>query len=169
MTIRVVLFLVCMVLTACARPQPFADTQVPISESLSSSVVMQDVTLVSPDGERRVLHVELARTPAERERGLMGRKKLPEDAGMLFVFPAPQPLFFWMKDTLIPLDVVYFDAEGRFVSAAAMEPCPPASPCPSYASTHAALYALEVKGGSAAQWGVGEGWKLEVQEISGVE
>lgn len=130
---------------------------------------LHTVSLIAPTGDRVTLNVELATTPKARERGLMDRTDLPENAGMLFVFPVAEPLTFWMKDTLIPLDILYFDAGGRFVSSAAMTPCPPMTPCPTYPSASAALYALEVRAGSIARWGVAEGWMLEAGEIEGVE
>lgn len=92
----------------------------------------------------------------------MGRASLASDAGMLFVFNAPQPLDFWMKNTLIPLDILFFGADGAFVSMQTMQPCS-GDPCSLYSSGAPALYALEVDAGYAAARGVGSGWKLEVQ------
>ena len=164
MTARILLSLSSLLLAACAAPVA-VDTGV-----LSSSIAgAQTVALVSPQGERLTLQVELATTPRSRERGLMDRTDLPENEGMLFVFPVAEHLSFWMKDTLIPLDIAYFDAGGRFVSGATMTPCPPMTPCPTYPSAAPALYALEVREGSLAQWGVAEGWMVETGVISGVE
>ena len=67
------------------------------------------------------LRVEMARTPQERERGLMFRRALPQDQGMLFV-QAPGPAAFWMKNTYIPLDLLYFDADGRLLQIEARAP-----------------------------------------------
>ena len=60
--------------------------------------------------------VELAETEAEKEEGLQGIKKLPNDQGMLFVYDKPQTVGFWMKDTLIPLDIIFIDEDQEVIS-----------------------------------------------------
>ena len=66
--------------------------------------------------------VEIADDETERARGLMFRESLPRDEGMLFVYESERPLGFWMRNTLIPLDVAYIDAQGRIVDIQTMEP-----------------------------------------------
>ena len=74
-------------------------------------------TIVVRDADRRVaLTVEVAATPADRQRGLMFRDTLAENAGMLFLFPRDTRTGFWMKDTKIPLSIAFIDAGGRVVS-----------------------------------------------------
>ncbi len=138
------------------------------SSSVSSSsqgiaLRSQDVTLQGPSGETITIHAELAVTPAEQEIGLMHRTALDPSAGMLFIFPESRVLSFWMKNTLIPLDVIFFDADGKFVSVSTMEPCT-ADPCMTYASAGSAMYALEVNKGFAEENKVGEGWRIVVKE-----
>lgn len=113
---------------------------------------------MKPDNTSLDIAVEIADSDAERQKGLMERASL--EGGMLFVFPQEQELAFWMKDTLIPLDILYFDSRGQFVSVTTMQPCK-ADPCTTYPSAGPARFALEVNAGEAAAWGVGEGWILK--------
>ena len=103
------------------------------------------------------LQVELADDAAERARGLMFRDRLPAGQGMLFAYPAPQPVAFWMKNTLIPLDMIFMDAGGtiRHVHAGARPhdetPIPGAAigdPQPDR------QFVLEVAGGEAQRLGL---------------
>lgn len=107
--------------------------------------------------------VEMAQTPQERARGLMFRRELPRDRGMLFVQPIG-PAVFWMKNTYIPLDLLYFDAEGRLSQIEADVP-PCATPnCPMYPSAAPAVrYILEINAGEAARRGIRPGDRLELE------
>ncbi|MBN2451316.1 MAG: DUF192 domain-containing protein [Lentisphaeria bacterium] len=106
-----------------------------------------------------LFELEVAATPAARERGLMGRASVPHDGGMLFVYPSQQPsLAFWMKNTLVDLDIVYLDAAARVVSTAVMRAEPARRPeepedayeqrLPLYPSAGPAQYAIEFKAGT---------------------
>ena len=106
--------------------------------------------------------VELAETSEKQALGLMFRDRLEEDHGMLFLFPVESRRSFWMKNTRIPLDIFYFDAELALVSVAAdAQPCRSAR-CPSYPSEGAAQYVLELNAGKAAELGVHPGDVLEL-------
>ncbi|MGN2248255.1 DUF192 domain-containing protein [Frateuria sp. GZRR35] len=105
---------------------------------------------------------ELATDDASRERGLMMRTELAADHSMLFVFPDTQPRWFWMKNTLIPLDILYFDADRKLVSMQLDVPPCKADPCPSYPSDAPARYVLELPAGTARRIGVEQGDELTV-------
>jgi uncharacterized protein len=94
-----------------------------------------------------VIRAELARTPVQWERGLMFRKSLPADSGMLFIFPNEALRSFWMKNTLIPLDMIFISSDNKIVDIKNnFSPCT-AEPCPVYQSTAPAQYVLEVNAG----------------------
>lgn len=99
--------------------------------------------------------VTLAEDDSSRAMGLMYQQSLPEDAGMLFIFPDSQPRAFWMKNTLIPLDILYFNQQKTLVSIQAdVPPCrATTSRCPNYPSEKPAQYVLEINAGLAQQYG----------------
>jgi uncharacterized protein len=106
--------------------------------------------------------VEFATDDASREHGLMMRTTLAPDHGMLFVFPYQAPQGFWMKNTLIPLDILYFDTDRRLVSTQSNVPPCKADPCPIYPSNAPARYVLELSAGTANRIGVRVGDELKI-------
>jgi uncharacterized membrane protein (UPF0127 family) len=102
-----------------------------------------------------VVHVELATTLAEREKGLMVRTALPDTAGMLFAFAGDQTLQFWMKDTPLPLSIAFLAADGTIVNIDDMEP----NTLTIHRSTGPARYALEVRKGWFSDRGIVAGAK----------
>ena len=86
---------------------------------------------------------ELALTPAQRSLGLMHRRRAPAD-GMLFVFPEDTTGGFWMKNTLVPLTIVFFDRDGKRVRRLSMKPCRTSS-CPVYSPGRSYRFALELR------------------------
>ncbi len=91
----------------------------------------------------RVIHAELALTSDEREKGLMFRKSLDPDSGMLFIFPRDRKLSFWMKNTEIPLSIAYISSDGIIKAIKDMKPLS-LKPVPSGSSVR---YALEMEQG----------------------
>lgn len=114
---------------------------------------------VTMAGKAHRFNVEVARTPAEQDRGLMFRTSLPVDGGMIFPFETPRFGSFWMKNTLIPLDMLFFDAEGRFVSA--VRQAAPGSLVPRR-SDGPAKYVLEINGGRMEADGIDAGTRLRL-------
>jgi len=97
---------------------------------------------------------ELAVTDEERQRGLMFREKLLPDQGMLFVFEEEGLYSFWMKNTLIYLDMLWLDKERRIVHIARNVPPCKEDPCPSYSPERPGLYVLELATGAADRLGL---------------
>ena len=97
--------------------------------------------------EGRDFQVEIADTVAKRQMGLMNRTELAEGEGMLFTFEKPGKHRFWMKDTLIPLDIIWLDVDYNVVTKITAPPCT-ADPCPKFSPEGPASFVLEVKGGS---------------------
>jgi uncharacterized membrane protein (UPF0127 family) len=118
--------------------------------------------VIETKGDEVTVHVEVADTQAERVRGLMGRRELPEDAGMVFVFPTDSTSAFWMKDTLIPLSIAFYDESGTIVRILDMEPCI-RDPCVLYDPEASYRGALEVNRGAFERWGVREGDVLRLE------
>ena len=107
--------------------------------------------------------VEIADTAEKQALGLMFRDSMADDEGMIFVFPNEAPRSFWMKNTRIPLDIMYFDKNLKMVSISADTPPCRVSRCPSYPSTGPAMYVLELNAGKASELGVKPGDKLTIR------
>lgn len=119
------------------------------------------VELRGPAGVAR-FHVELADTPAEQAKGLMFREKMAASAGMLFIFPAPKHASFWMKNTLIPLDMIFADAAGRVTRVHSM--AVPGDETPIDGGEGVAMV-LEINGGLAARLGIAPGSELRHSSV----
>lgn len=116
------------------------------------------VQIVGSNGEQLAqVHVEIADTVKKRETGLMHRSHLAQNAGMIFIFPAPDRLQFWMKNTEIPLDMIFADSSGWIVGIVAN--AAPYTLTPRGVDTDAS-YVLEVNGGFAARHHVQAGDRL---------
>ena len=112
--------------------------------------------------ERVVLKVELARTQAQREQGLMNRRSLASKAGMVFLYPEDHRGGYWMKNTLIPLDIAFVDARGRILRIFTMQPCR-RDPCRIHDPGVAYRSALEVNAGAFRRWRVRVGDRIAVR------
>lgn len=112
------------------------------------------------------LRIEFATTTAARERGLGGRKSIPRDYGMLFVFPRDDYYGFWMKDTLVPLDMFWLDDKGQVVSMA-QDVATTTFPHVFYPSVPA-RYVLETSAGFARRHAIATGTPFSLQNIPSV-
>ena len=133
---------------AAAPAKPPADVPAPAG--------FEALEVVTPQGRTRFL-VEIADDEAERNRGLMYRKVVAPDRGMLFDFHTPREVAFWMKNTLIPLDIIYIQADGTVLSIARNTTPLSEAPIPSGGPI---LGVLELAGGRAAEIGLLPGDKV---------
>ena len=125
-----------------------------LAAALSTTACTADTT--GPQPLRigpHVFEVEIAATPQQRQRGLMGRNRLPENGGMLFVFDYPGQHCFWMRNTPLPLSIAFIDDTGRIASLADMQPHSDTLHCPATA----VRYALEIAQGGFRQRGIAPG------------
>ena len=138
--------------------------------SASPSTALANPALTLPQGEvviRRAgateltLRVQIADTEAARDNGLMAVRSMPDAAGMAFVMDGPSTQAFWMKDTLIPLDIAFWDARGRIVSVFTMTPCT-GNPCQLYTPTATYVGSVESNAGLLARNGVRVGDEVQL-------
>ena len=118
--------------------------------------------VLTTERSRVVLKVEVARTPDQHGRGLMYRRYLAPKAGMAFVFSSDVRVGFWMKNTLIPLSIAFYDRRGKILRIMQMAPCQ-ADPCPLYDPKVAYRGALEVNRGAFGRWGVNRGDRITLR------
>lgn len=138
---------------AVAGCAPGSPAPAPLLERSAAGLEQVPLTIRS-GSQAHKFFVEIARSPQEQETGLMNRQSLAPDRGMIFPYDPPQPVAFWMKNTLIPLDMIFVRADGSIARIAAntvplsLEPVPSAEPI-------AAV--LEIAGGRSAELGIRPG------------
>ena len=123
-------------------------------------------TIVLPDGS--TVQIEIATDDDTRAQGLMFRDRVPEGTGMLFLFPEAGEFPFWMKNTLVPLDMIWIDDQRRVVHVEPNVPPCKADPCPSYPPHAVAKYVLELGAGQAAKHRVENGSTLKFNRLDNV-
>ena len=146
MRILWILCLCALVLSACYDNKP----------KVSEAGLPTGSVLLGGEDDEVFVDVEIAQTDEDRQKGLMGRESLPEDAGMMFVYFEPTTSGFWMKDTLIPLSIAFIDENQTITEIIDMEPCTK-DPCPTYSPKSEYTAALEVNMGAFEEWGISEG------------
>lgn len=144
-----ILSLVILILLACCKSEE--------NRVSRETTVTEDGLIIIKVGGIHV-NVELAQTHEEQDRGLMYREYLPQNQGMLFVYPYEQPLSFWMRNTFIPLDIAFIDKNGMIVSIQSMEALNEEK---RYVSPIPAQYALEMIQGWFKRNGVTVGAHVE--------
>jgi len=128
-------------------------------EQSPSGLQQVPLTIQSATGTHKFT-VEVARSQEEQAQGLMNRQSLAPDRGMIFPYDPPQQVAFWMKNTLIPLDMVFIGPDGKIGRIAANTTPMSLDPVPSVDPVSAVL---EIAGGRAAELGLKEGDKVSWQ------
>lgn len=145
--------------STCSKPMSSASAPPPAQVTSGPRVTL-------PDGY--VVHVETAADEETRAQGLMFRDSVREGTGMLFLFPSAGDYPFWMKNTLVPLDMIWIDEQQRVVHVAHDVPPCKADPCPSYPAGGTAKYVLELGGGQAGKHKVTDASVLRFDGLEGI-
>ena len=124
----------------------------PAEQRAQTGLEQAPLTIRSANGEHRFT-VDVARTPAQQERGLMFVHSLAPNHGMIFPYDPPQDVAFWMKNCFIPLDMVFIRSDGTIVRIAYAKPHDE-TPVP---SGEPIALVLEIRGGRAAELGIKAG------------
>jgi uncharacterized protein len=166
---------VMLMLFACTNSGPSTETSgasaAPAAETQTQPVDTQPAVysgprVIFPDGT--AISVEIAADDEKRAQGLMFRDRLGPNAGMLFMFLQDEEHSFWMKNTLIPLDLVWIDADQKVVHVKYNVPPCKVEDCPSYPPGVMSRYVLEVAGGVAEAHGIKSGDQLRFEQTEGV-
>lgn len=145
------LVILALLLTSC-HSEPSADVR--LSEDVKAEVYSPQGALLT------TLGLEIARTPAQRAKGLMFRGPLPDDRGMIFVFPKEAAYRFWMKNTQIPLDMIFVSRDMEVVEL--VENAVPFSE-ETRGGNADSLYVIEINGGLASAYGIKEGARVVLE------
>jgi len=149
--IALLAFMGCLILTGCT-PDAGTSSDEPASPDTYFPIGLGESTL----------HLQLALTPSEHQKGLMFRQELPEDHGMLFLFERPRQQGFWMKNTSLPLDIGYFDAGGKLLEVHKLFPHDETSVT---SRSQQILIAVETNRGWYAKNGVSPGALLDTEAL----
>jgi uncharacterized membrane protein (UPF0127 family) len=142
---------------------PLAVVTLPAAPLYADPLFNNGTVTFTQGGRSARLAVEIADTPAARVQGLMGRKALPENTGMIFVYPKSGPREFWMKNTLVPLSIAFISQDFTILEILDMHPPADNDNPPSYYSKNTARYALEVNRGWFKRNGFGAGAKVRLE------
>jgi uncharacterized protein len=155
--------LVCLVaVTSCsAQEESGRDGQTGAELPSGSPTFAPGKALIDTGGDSVLIDVEVAETPEQRRFGLMFRESLGERSGMVFLFFETTSGAFWMKNTLIPLSIAFFDRDGIIRAILDMEPCKE-EPCRLYHPRVSYSGALEVNQGAFDDWNVSVGDRITI-------
>lgn len=150
----------CSALNPAPPPTAMPSPQVELGNSGQKLPVSAQATIAG-----KTISLEVARTPQQQAMGLMYRSALGDYQGMLFPFDPPQVVGFWMKNVLIPLDIIFLrDGEVKAI-AASVPPCN-TNPCPTYGAKTAINQVIELRGGRATSLGLQVGDRIKIQLLT---
>ena len=148
--------LAALLLSACTGGRGAAPPDAPAPAASGPRVIL-------PSGA--TFSLEVARTPEQTAQGLMFRESLAPSTGMVFLFDAPRPQAFWMKNCHFPLDMVFTLKDGTVVDVLEGVPPCPADPCPTYPSRAPADTVVELTAGEAKRHGIVRGARLSYLSV----
>ena len=135
---------------------------IPKSKKQNETPQSQSLTQIPLTIKNNKLSIKIAKTSEEKAKGLMFVESMPENQGMLFVFDDEDKRTFWMKNTLIPLDMLWIDKNKQIVDIITAQPCKQ-DPCPTYSSDQKAKYILELNADYCEQDNIQKGDKVEFE------
>ena len=138
-----------------------------LTKDLPSQEKIAIVTFFPSNNSSVSITCEIASTPKELSEGLMNRQELPEDKGMLFIYEIPQNRSFWMKNTLVSLDIIFLDEKGIIINveSADIEPGVPDNELKRYNSFRPAQFVVEINQGLSVFYGMKEGTPASIEYI----
>jgi len=138
-----------------------------VYKALFAAVLASGLSTVAVRAPKADLTLEVARTAAQREHGLMNRTELPPHTGMIFVFERDEFVDFWMKNTLLPLDMIFIASDGTvrrvYANVPVLHPQPSDYQIPLEGAR--AKYVIELPAGEAARDGIAQGLKLDLRGV----
>lgn len=166
MKLRAVLLAALLIAGACSDSDPSGEPEARPSATRTlpegSPAFEPARVLIDTEEGSVIIDAEKAETEEQQSYGLMNRESLAPDAGMVFLFLEEKTCCFYMKDTLIPLSVAFFDQDGAIVDIVDMEPCGEGEECELYGSDTPYVGALEVNQGAFERLGVQVGDRITV-------
>jgi len=157
-----------LLLLAFTPPASVRSDALPLSQPQKPTVIANQTIQTLPltatlEIGKELIELEVAKTPEQQEIGLMNRRSLADNRGMVFVFEPPRIALFWMKNTLIPLDMIFL-ANGKIVSLHKNVPPCKKDPCPVYGTqTTVVDQVIELRAGRAQELGLQKGDSLKVK------
>jgi uncharacterized membrane protein (UPF0127 family) len=149
--------------SSASKAEPQAATARAAASVAAPKASQPEVVLLPPGRDPVSVHVEVARTEEERRRGLMFRKHMDEDAGMLFLFERSEPLTFWMRNTYIPLDMIFIEPSMRILGI--VENAEPLTDT-GRAVPGDSQYVLEVNAGFSRRHGLSQGTAVRFDALT---